>query len=264
MRAQGTNEWDNWSPTEFDETTNEQGANYQILDLGDWSVVRNCTKLRGKVIKFGQSIKYAGKQNVPETLQTFTRFKVFTRWATHNDVYQLRIGDVGIDRYIITKQYNGDRFVGILSSYRKQMHRYALTESIQILQMSKTEMIAPKNLAPGIPFTKYISNAKTSNFHGLFIDMIAEALEEVREDDVPITTDAEIAKTRSIAVQMGYLEMNSFSLFTKKLLDLLRENDGKIRTSKIEGFTHEEFQVFREELEKMTVIKINGSTIEKN
>lgn len=250
MRAQGINEWNNWQPTQIDQMTNEQGANHHILDLEDWLVVRNCETLRGKVIKFGQSIKYAGKQVVTETLGL-----VFTRWGDHNDVGKLRLGDAGIDRYIITKQYNGDRCVSILSSYRKQLHRYALTES--------TEMIATKNLQPGIPFNKYITNAKTSNFHGLFIDMIAGALEEVREDNVLTTSDAEIAKTKSVAINMKYLEMDSFPHFTKKLMDLLKANGGKIRTSKIEGFTREEFQVFCEELEKSTVIKINGSTIEK-
>lgn len=251
MRLQGDQEWKNFDWTGLE---SGDGMNYQIIDLEDWVVVKLCKTIRGKVIKFAQSLKYVGKQALSQTASA-------NRLAKHNDVMALRLGDYGIDRYIISRHLRGLRTVGIQTSYHQATHVYAFIEALQIMQLQKTPMIAAKNIKPGDSIASYVRNPRTSKFHGIFIDMLAEALETVIEDGIYITTDAEIAKTKATALNMQYADMDTFLRFSCDLVTLLREHNRTMDLIKLDGFTHEEFKVFCGYMVAQTIIEVNGETI---
>lgn len=251
MRASGDQEWNKF---EWTGLNSGDGMNYQIVDYEDWIIVTKCTTLRGKVIKFGQSLKYVGKQSLSQN-------STGARMAQHNDVMYLRVGDYGIDRYIIARQLHDRKAVGIQTCYHQATHLYTFIEALQIMQIQKTPMVATKNLKPGDSIASYVKNLRTSKFHAIFIDMLAEALDTFQEGGIYITTDADIEKTKSVALNMKYTDIDTFLRFSHDLLALLRKNGRTMNVTKIDGFTHDEFNVFCRYMVAQTTIELSGENI---
>lgn len=102
MKIEGENEIKNWKETAYALQKSENGWNYYLLMESDWLIVNECETPAGKVVKFCQSIKNAGKQNKTQGKNMLT-----SRFRDHNDICYMRIGDHGIDRYLAMERAKG-------------------------------------------------------------------------------------------------------------------------------------------------------------